>query len=455
MKRRIGIFLLALLMVLTLMPVNIFAESEPMQSAEIGINGSENPADFDWSTLEPGVDYVEGEMVVTFVDDLESQDMIYDIACDNGFTVIEILGFYDFVMGGGKLAVFSVPDGMTVPDAIDKVEEDPRVQYATPNGRFGLASSYTSDNYSIIRIYGNDRYETAFAAANRVFSKYNRPLEEIVIANGQDFPDALSSTKITGNNKPLILTSNATEGRTLNFIQKRVKSGGTIYLVGGTGVISQGFENTLKQRGYTIKRLGGKDRYETNLLILKEVKDHNADYVTFPETLVVVSGKDFADALSASPCGGTMMLVGDKLTEGQKQYLDKSFLGKILIIGGTGAVSSSVEQELKAFAPIERIGGADRYETSELVATNWTVHSNPDMCFVSGSNFADGIVAGAFARSYGLTGCAPVILVSNERGQSPLMSAYIDGIYPETPTAWVFGGPTLIKDKTMMEILEH
>lgn len=453
MKRRIGIILLALLMVLTLMPVNIFAESEPMQSVEIGINGSGNPADFDWSTLEPGVDYVEGEMVVTFVDDLEKQDMIYDIAYENGFTVLEILGFFDWVAGGGKLAVFSVPDGMTVPDAIDKVEEDPRVQYATPNGIFGLAS--TSESYSVIRIYGSDRYETAFAAANRVFSKYNRPLESIVIANGQDFPDALSSTKITGNNKPLILTSNATEARTLSFIQTRVKSGGTIYLVGGTGVISQGFENTLKQRGYTIKRLGGKDRYETNLLILKEVKDHNADYVTFPETLVVVSGKDFADALSASPCGGTMMLVGDKLTEGQKQYLDKSFLGKILIIGGTGAVSSSVEQELKAFAPIERIGGADRYETSELVATNWTVNSNPDMCFVSGSNFADGIVAGAFARSYGLTGCAPVILVSNERGQSPLMSAYIDGIYPETPTAWVFGGPTLIKDKTMVEILEH
>ena len=453
MKRKLGIFLLALLMVLTLMPVNIFAESEPMQSVEIGINGSGNPADFDWSTLEPGVDYVEGEMVVTFVDDLEKQDMIYDIAYENGFTVLEILGFFDWVAGGGKLAVFSVPDGMTVPDAIDKVEEDPRVQYATPNGIFGLAS--TSESYSVIRIYGSDRYETAFAAANRVFSKYNRPLESIVIANGQDFPDALSSTKITGNNKPLILTSNATEARTLSFIQTRVKSGGTIYLVGGTGVISQGFENTLKQRGYTIKRLGGKDRYETNLLILKEVKDHNADYVTFPETLVVVSGKDFADALSASPCGGTMMLVGDKLTEGQKQYLDKSFLGKILIIGGTGAVSSSVEQELKAFAPIERIGGADRYETSELVATNWTVNSNPDMCFVSGSNFADGIVAGAFARSYGLTGCAPVILVSNERGQSPLMSAYIDGIYPETPTAWVFGGPTLIKDKTMVEILEH
>ena len=44
MKRKLGIILLALLMVLTLMPVNIFADGEPMQSAEIGINGSENPA---------------------------------------------------------------------------------------------------------------------------------------------------------------------------------------------------------------------------------------------------------------------------------------------------------------------------------------------------------------------------------------------------------------------------
>lgn len=446
MSKKIGIIFLCILIIVTLMPASIFADSAPTNLTPFETDSD----DFDWDTLEPGVDYVEGEMVVTFVDDLECEDLIYDIAYENGFTVLEILGFEDFMYGGGKLAVYSVPDGMTVPEAIDKIEEDPRVRYATPNGVFGLASS---DNYSVIRIYGSDRYETSFAAADRVFRKYNRPLESIVIASGQDFPDALSSTKITGNNKPLILTSSATEARTLSFIQTRVKSGGTIYLIGGTGVISQSFENTLKQRGYTIKRLGGKDRYETNLLILKEVKDHNGDYATMPETLVVVSGKDFADALSASPLGGTMMIVGDKLTEGQKQYLDKSFLGKVLIIGGTGAVSASVEQELKTYAPTERIGGTDRYETSELVAL-WR-NSDPtlrDICFVSGSSFADGIVAGAFVRSYGLTG-APVVLVSNERGQSPLMNAYIGGLYPNSPSAWVFGGSSLIKDKTIVEIL--
>jgi len=103
-----------------------------------------------WDKLVPGEDYVHGEMVVTFADDLESEELIYEIASEHGFEVLEVLGFFDWE--GGKLANFSVPDGMSVPEAIQEIEQDERVQNGTPNGIFKFCSS-TNDPYYVNQWY--------------------------------------------------------------------------------------------------------------------------------------------------------------------------------------------------------------------------------------------------------------------------------------------------------------
>lgn len=443
MRRRIVIIVIAMLMTLMMMPLCAFAETASTEDLTADVKGSD---DLDWSTLEPGVDYVDGEIVVTFVDDLESEDMIYDIAYDNGFTVLEIMGFSEWVMGGGKVAAFIVPEGMTVPEAIDKIELDPRVRFATPNGVFSL---YGSTYPNMTRIYGTDRYETAFAAADKVYSKHGEPFDRIIVASGTDYPDALTGSKLANNERPLILVSNATEGRTLNYIQNRVKEGGTVYLLGGTGAVSQEFEDNLISDGYEVKRLGGKDRYETNISVLTEMHTE-ANVMWGFERVTVVSGKDFPDALCGSTTGVSLLLVGDKLTESQKQYLDSIKISHFLIVGGTSAVGESIEQELSAYAETKRIGGKDRYETSELLAME-CFDTPYGITFATGQSFADGIVAGAFNRSYGVSG--PVVLASNPRGQSSIMRTYIDSIYPKDPPVYVFGGQSLISDYTIGVIM--
>ena len=43
------------------------------------------------------------------------------------------------------------------------------------------------------------------------------------------------------------------------------------YIIGGTAVISDTVKATLEAKGLTVKRIGGRDRYETSALIAKEL----------------------------------------------------------------------------------------------------------------------------------------------------------------------------------------
>ena len=99
----------------------------------------------------------------------------------------------------------------------------------------------TEQDYEVTRIYGADRYETAFAAADMIYEKIGQQFDRIVVASGKDYPDALSAMMLKPKS-PFILTSDATESKTLDYIHNRVKAGGQVYLIGGTGVVSQRLE---------------------------------------------------------------------------------------------------------------------------------------------------------------------------------------------------------------------
>ena len=95
----------------------------------------------------------------------------------------------------------------------------------------------------------------------------------MVISYGYDFPDALSGSVLASKvNAPILLVGNSVgnSSETLNFIKNNVSKSGTIYLLGGEGVVKNEIVNDLKNSGFTnFKRLGGSNRYETNALINK------------------------------------------------------------------------------------------------------------------------------------------------------------------------------------------
>ena len=126
--------------------------------------------------------------------------------------------------------------------------------------------------------------------------------------------------------------------------------------------------------------------------------------------LIIASGRDYADALSASSTGAAVMLAGNELTNEQLEFIKNvSEDVKIYIAGGTSAVSEYIESQLEknGIEIADRFDGANRYETSVRIAE--VFFKKPEAVYiVSGDDFPDGITGGVLANADN----APLILVN-------------------------------------------
>ncbi|GAA1768545.1 cell wall-binding repeat-containing protein [Agromyces humatus] len=154
-------------------------------------------------------------------------------------------------------------------------------------------------------------------------------------------------------------------------------------------------------------RLFGPTRYET--AIATSVK-------AFPSPAAVpvvylASGEGFADALSAAPAaakGGGPLLLTPRSgpTAAILAEMRRLNPAKIVIVGGTGAVASSADATLRAIAPVQRIGGTDRYDTSRKLVNAAFPAPTQAVYVASGANYPDALAAGAAAGSID----SPVVL---------------------------------------------
>ena len=253
-------------------------------------------------------------------------------------------------------------------------------------------------------------------------------------SSGENVPDALAGSYLASvTEAPILLVNSRTVESVKAYIRANLAPGGTVYLLGGTGVVPVSMETGLT--GFTVKRLGGATRYDTNLQILLEAGIGDKD-------ILVCSAFGFADSLSASATGLPVMLVGNSLTPAQKTFLE-SCSGSIIIVGGWGAVSNAVESQLTAYGPVERLSGSTRYETSTLVAERF--FDNPTNAVLAyAENFPDGLSGGPIANRIG----APLILTMTGREATAASYTSRNGIRHGI----ILGGPTLIGDKAIRNI---
>ena len=304
---------------------------------------------------------------------------------------------------------------------------------------------------------GANRFETARKIADQTrlmkggeMSKY----PSVIIASGTDFADALGGSFLSWlydapillvNSNPAVIQDVAGE------IQSNMYSDGLIFILGGTAAVPADMEDALKAGGFSdsqILRFAGKNRYDTNLAILKFCG-------AFQSELMVCSGLDFADALSASAVGLPIMLVGPTVNSDQLKYVEDMQPTQITLIGGTGAVSSTVENQLRPYVAgqygdyMDRLAGANRYVTSAMVANYYFAdgHQKFFMTLAYAQDFPDGLAGGVFAKQIG----APLLLVDNNH----YFDAEVIARQLGTRHAFVLGGPTLISDATTERILDQ
>ena len=221
-------------------------------------------------------------------------------------------------------------------------------------------------------LFGDDRYATAVEVSKDV---YYYGADTVVIATGRNWPDALGGTALAGAyDGPILLVR--TDSLPDAVKAEITRLGATkAFILGGSGAVSEGVKKEIDDMGLTVTRLGGATRYETAELVAEETISKLKSGDGYDGTAFAATGRLFPDALSASPLAAS---------QGWPIYLVRTSTGApiiemnaqgvtdVLILGGTGAVSSAHEQSLKTafgYENVDRLGGADRYATSVDVAT--------------------------------------------------------------------------------------
>ncbi|MBQ4583153.1 MAG: leucine-rich repeat protein [Oscillospiraceae bacterium] len=297
---------------------------------------------------------------------------------------------------------------------------------------------YVAPPADVTRIFGADRYETAFKTAEVLKQQLGvEKFNNIVVACGDNFADALGGSYLAAKkNAPILLVKSSKIDAVKSYIKANLNPGGTVYLLGGTAAIPAAMDTGLD--GFNVKRLAGATRYDTNLLILEEAGVTNED-------ILICTGKSFADSLSAAAAGRPLLLVKDSLNDSQKAFLQSHAANKKYILGGTAAVSTSVENQAKAYGTVKRIGGNTRYETSVLIAKEFFPDAT-QAALAYAQNFPDGLSGGALA--YAMK--APLVLTASGKEAAAAAYAKEQGI----TSGVILGGSGLISDKAVRTIFQ-
>ncbi|MBV4432337.1 cell wall-binding repeat-containing protein [Clostridium tyrobutyricum] len=303
-----------------------------------------------------------------------------------------------------------------------------------------------ADTNTTTRLGGSDRYETAVKISQNGWKSGS---DYVVLANGQGFADALCANPIAkSKNAPILLTESTSLNSSTLAELKRLNAKHVI-IVGGTGVVPTAIENTIKtQLNADVTRYGGADRYETSVKIAKSLGNTSK--------IVLASGRDFADALSAAPAASiegipVVLTQPDQLPAGTSDYIKgNSNLTKTYVIGGTGSVSASLYNTLKN---PERFGGIDRFETNAKVIDGFKDDFDFNNIYVAlgkgpiGNEFADSLTGGALASKN-----KNALVITS----SPI-SSYTTGILKDklttSSTLTILGGTGNITD-TMISTLK-
>ena len=209
-------------------------------------------------------------------------------------------------------------------------------------------------------------------------------------------------------------------------------------------LISYTFKVKKEPNNPTPGRIDGKDRIETAINISKKNYDR-------AKTVIVVRHDLFPDSMTASVLAKLkdapiLLNPTAKLDSRVGDEIKRLGAEEVIIVGGQDSVSEKVREDLKAYDAdknVERIAGADRYGTSEMVAkrvVGITGKKNTGVV-ASGQVFPDALSVGTFASRDGY----PILLVKKDLVPSQIERAIKD---LEINKTYIAGGTNTISKST-------
>jgi putative cell wall-binding protein len=216
-----------------------------------------------------------------------------------------------------------------------------------------------------------------------------------------------------------------------------------VYIVGGTGSVSDGVRTTLAANGFQVVRLAGRDRFETSVAVAQNLdRGYTGTNPPPRNTVVLADGISFPDALSAGPVA-TMyygpVLLTNKTTVPTvvRNYVNgRAAIRTVHAIGGNAAQAVGVFGSRAG----ERIVGFDRFDTSAKVAQRFFAGA-PTLGYANGLSFPDALTGGALMSAM----WQPLVLV--QAGTVPAAVGSQATLFrPSTDEVLTFGGTAVVSE---------
>jgi len=296
------------------------------------------------------------------------------------------------------------------------------------------------------RLGGADRYATAVAISKRLFPDGTAPV--VYLASGETFPDALAAGPVASRQGGAVLLTKrdalpaVVEAELIRLAPARV------VLVGGPAAVSAAVLDRVKAilAAAAVERVAGIDRYATAAAMSASAFAPGEAPVAF-----LATGTAFPDALAAgsvaAQLGAPVLLTRpDRLPSATAAELARLRPGRVVIVGGPGAVTGAVATAVKAVvATVERVAGADRYATAVAIADRF-LPSAKGVVAATGLAFPDALAAVPLAASLG----APILLVVPDA----VPTSTRDAVRKRAPTTIVaVGGGAAVSPITLGELV--
>lgn len=287
------------------------------------------------------------------------------------------------------------------------------------------------------RLQGSNRYGTAIDISKSGWQHS----DNVILATGSNFPDALSAAPLAKQlNAPILLVGKTLDGAlSTELIRLNAKN---VFIVGGEGVVSKSIKEQLEENHLTVTRLSGNNRYETSL----NIANYIVQKFNVGNEIVIATGEGFPDALSIAPIAANkgmpiILSPKDEFPNSAKKFITDNKVIKAFVIGGTGVISNKVMQQLPS---PERVWGADRFMTNVSILNKFANDISFDKAYLAtGNNFPDALAGSALAPKTS----SPIILV--DKTLSISTADYINLKLPSINQLCVLGGEGVVPQSVL------
>ncbi|QHS23529.1 SH3 domain-containing protein [Virgibacillus sp. MSP4-1] len=344
----------------------------------------------------------------------------------------------------------SIPPGETIKIVGQSFQNDNYswVPVELGDGTNGYVAANYLQEIPSKNIYGSTRYETSVKVSQEGWTSGS----EVVVLGRGDLPaDALTGSVLAKKyNSPLLLTKTDKLPSVVENEIARLRPN-KIYILGGENAVSPGIKNHLEEKGYQVERVNGTTRYETSAKVAEEL--------TKSSEVFIATGDDRSpDALSIAPYAGMkespiILSKKDKLPDETITYMKDNGITKVTIIGGEGAISKNVEEQLNEIGihDIERVNGTDRHSTSVAIAKRYASEfSLTNIYFASGISFIDALPGSPLAAMSG----QPVILANKSGEMHTSIKSYLQNLNQPVDTTFL-GGYNPISENIRFQIVNE